>query len=52
MLPNANSSAFSAAILVFQDNEMPAMLVFRRSPLGVDFFPFANAFFCSSKFPA
>ena len=26
MLPNANSRAFSAAILVFQDNEMPAML--------------------------
>ena len=46
------SRAFSAAILVFQDNEMAAMLVSQSCPLGVDCFPFANAFFGSSKFPA
>ena len=40
----------TAAILVFQNNETAAMLVFQTSPLGVELFSYANAFFCSNKF--
>ena len=36
----------TVAILVFQDNETAAMLVFQISPLGVGFFSYANEFFC------
>ena len=39
-----------AAILVFQNNEKAAMLVFQTSPVGVELFSYANAFFCLSKF--
>ena len=40
----------TAAILVSQNNETAAMLVSQTSPLGVDFFSYTNAFFCSNKF--
>ena len=40
----------TAAILVSQNNEMAAMLVSQTSPLGVELFSNANAFFCSNKF--
>ena len=39
----------TAAILVSQNNETVAMLVSQTSPLGVELFSYANAFFCSSK---
>ena len=38
------------AILVFQNNEMVAMLVAQTIPVGVELFSYANAFFCSNKF--
>ena len=40
----------TAAILVPQNNETAAMLVSQTSPVGVELFPYANAFFCSNKF--
>ena len=40
----------TAAILVFQNNESAAMLVFETSPAGVELFSYVNAFFCSHKF--
>ena len=40
----------TAAILVSQKNERVAMLVSQTSPLGVELFSYANAFFCSDKF--
>ena len=39
------------AILVSQNNETAAMLVSQTSPVGVELFSYANAFFCSNKFP-
>ena len=38
-----------AAILVFQNNETAAMLVYLENPLGVELFSRENAFFCSNK---
>ena len=40
----------TAAILVSQNNETAAMLVSQTSPLEVELFSYANAFFCSNKF--
>ena len=40
----------TAAILVSQNKETAAMLVSQTSPLGVELFSYANAFFCSNKF--
>ena len=40
----------TAAILVSQNNETAAMLVSQTSPVGVELFSHANAFFCSVKF--
>ena len=40
----------TAAILVSQNNKTAAMLVSRTSPVGVELFSYANAFFCSNKF--
>ena len=40
----------TVAILVSQSNETAAMLVSKTSPLGVELFSYANAFFCSNKF--
>ena len=39
-----------AAILVSQNNETAAMLVSQTSPVGVELFSYASAFFCSNKF--
>ena len=39
----------TAAILVFQNNEMAAMLLSQTSLVGVELFSYANAFFCSNK---
>ena len=39
-----------AAILVSQNTETAAMLVSQTSPLEVELFCYANAFFCSNKF--
>ena len=39
-----------AAILVSQNNETAAMLVSQTSPVGVELFSYANAFFFSNKF--
>ena len=36
----------TAAILVSQNNQTAAMLVFHTSPVGIEFFSYANAFFC------
>ena len=45
------SHDFTAAmILVFQNKETAAMLVFQTNPVGVELLPYANAFFCSNKF--
>ena len=38
------------ARLVPQNNETVAMLVSQTSPVGVELFSYANAFFCSNKF--
>ena len=37
----------TAAILVSQNNETVTMLVSQTSPVGVELFSYANAFFCS-----
>ena len=37
-------------ILVSQNNETATMLVSQTSPVGVELFSYANAFFCSNKF--
>ena len=44
------SNDVMAAILVSQNNETVAMLVSQTSPLGVELFSYANAFFRSNKF--
>ena len=38
-----------AAVLVFQNNETEAMLVYQENPLGVEFFPYVNIFFFFNK---
>ena len=40
----------TAAMFVSQNNETVAMLVSQTSPVGVELFSYANAFFCSNKF--
>ena len=40
----------TAVILVSQNNETAAMLVSQTSPVGVELFSYANAFFCFNKF--
>ena len=44
------SHEVTSAILVSQNNETAAMLVSQTSPLGVELFSYANAFFSSNKF--
>ena len=46
----ALSHDVTAAILVFQNNEMAAMLVYQTNPVGVELLSYANDFFCSNKF--
>jgi len=38
------------AILVFQNNETAAMLVYQINPVEVQLFSYVNTFFCSNKF--
>ena len=38
-----------AVILMFQNSETGAMLVYQENPLGVHFFLYVNAFFCFNK---
>ena len=45
----AFSHEFTATILVFQNNETAAMLVYPENPLGVELFCHVNAFFWSNK---
>ena len=39
-----------AAILVFQNTETVAMLVYQTNPVGVQLFSYINTFFSSNKF--
>ena len=48
-LYRAFSHDVTAAILVFQNNETAAMLVYLDNPMGVDFFSYVKTFFCSNK---
>ena len=45
----AFSRDVTVAILVFQNNETAAMLVYPENHLGVELFSHVNAFFCSNK---
>ena len=40
----------TAAILVYQNNEMAAILVYQTNPVGVKLFSYVKTFFCSNKF--
>ena len=35
---------------MFQNNKTAAMLVYQTIPVGVEFFSYVNAFFCSHEF--
>ena len=37
------------AMLMFQNNETEAMLVYQENPVGVEFFPYVNIFFFFNK---
>ena len=37
-------------MLVFQNNETAAMLVYQENPFRIELFSYVNAFFCSNKF--
>ena len=37
------------AMLVFQNKEVAAILVFQTGPLGIELYFYANTFFCFSK---
>ena len=50
VLYRAFSHDVTAAILLSQSNETVAMLVSQTSPLGVELFSYAIAFFWSNKF--
>ena len=39
-----------AAILLLQNNETAAMLVYQTNPVEVELFPYVNTFFCANKF--
>ena len=45
----AFSHDVKAAILVFQNNQTAATLVYPENPLGVELFSHVNDFFCSNK---
>ena len=45
----AFSRDVTVAILVFQNNETAAMLVYPENHLGIELFSHVNAFFCSNK---
>ena len=46
----AFSHDVTAGILVSQNNETGAMLLFQINPVGVEIFSYANPFFCSNEF--
>ena len=46
----AFSHDVTAAILVFQNNETAAMLMYQVDPVGLELFSDANAFFLSNQF--
>ena len=39
----------TSAMLVLQNNESAAMLVFQTDPVGVEFFSYVNLLFCANK---
>ena len=45
----AFSHDVTAAMLVFQNKEMAAMMVYQTNPLGIDLYFYANTFFCFSN---
>ena len=45
----ASSHDVMAAMLMFQNNETEAMLVYKGNPMGVEFISYVNIFFCSNK---
>ena len=50
IINRAFSHDVTAAILLFQNNEMGAMLVSQTSPVGVELFSYLKNFLCSNKF--
>ena len=46
----AFSHDVTAAILVFQNKETAALLVFHTNPVGVELFSYVKNFFCYHKF--
>jgi hypothetical protein len=40
----------TAAILVFQNYETAAMLMYQTNPMGVEVFSYVNSIFCSNTF--
>ena len=49
-LYRAFSHDVMAAILVFQNNETAAMLVYQANPVGFEIFSYVNTSYCSNKF--
>ena len=45
----AFSHDVTAAMLVFQNKEMPAMMVYQTNPPGIELYFYANTFFCFSN---
>ena len=39
----------TAIILVFENNETAAMLVYQDIPVGIELFSYVKTFFCSNK---
>ena len=48
-LNRAFSHDVTVAMLVFQNKEMAAMMVYRTNPLGTELYFYANSFFCFSN---
>ena len=46
----AFSHEVKTAVMMFQNNEMTAMLVYHDNPVGFEPFSHVKAFFCSDKF--
>ena len=47
----AHANDIMAAILMFQNNETAAMLVYQTNPVRVQLFSYVNAFFCHVGVP-
>lgn len=50
MFNRAFSNDIKATILVSQNNEMAAMLVYQTNPVGIELLSYLNTSFCSNKF--